>query len=643
MKKIFTILAVVFFIPFLACALEDSEELKKDGQEETGPLAKKRRVSASFQERRLSEKPQKSLPLDVFDVADYFLMKDKLRKSQDQSGYDIDPLKIQKLCYYAQGYYLSNNGIRLFDDDITENFHGPFIRKLHNKYKGYFIEFTKKIDFTEYPKKISDHLDTIYDMNISLTGKQLEVKTHQEDPWKTTSHYGVITDDKLKDYFIKDSPQVEYSKRASRNEINEFLKELKDIITTKKGERLETFMETLKRVIDSKKDRNHLIAFLDVFEEPSAQEIWEDLEKMIQNGLFSSPILSRIRWPHQTSKQSFLGSSFLPYKLEFLGMMCLPKELEELYDSPINLYGRSDIRYKLSLSARYRNPIALYHLSKILDLYGGDDEKEERDFMKKKSLIFSEDANTYFTEATTNDKTHPFLKGVSYIYLEDRDKAQDFFKKAVEVDPTDEESCYMLLSMEGSSDLYEKAKTDKSFARGLLIKGNNADTDEEALDLYLQAGQGGVAEGYYKVAQILNRGYDSHDFVGDKDPFFYLEEAGKLGMLTAYDFAADLAKEKKDFALAKKFYTCKGDMGDPLGYYNLAALYEEEKNISEAMKYYKKAGPLIGGLEEAKLKEKMSTVQEAEKIKEDFRKSYEKHFEMLIKIATNEERSIDMD
>ena len=54
--------------------------------------------------------------LDVREVANYFLKK----QEEKNSGERITNLKIQKLCYYAQGFTLAKLGRPLFFDDIEK-------------------------------------------------------------------------------------------------------------------------------------------------------------------------------------------------------------------------------------------------------------------------------------------------------------------------------------------------------------------------------------------------------------------------------------------------------------------------------------------------------------------------------------------
>lgn len=50
---------------------------------------------------------------------------------------DLTNMKINKLLYYAQGYYLKKHGEPLFDDVIEAWDHGPVVPSVYSAYKGY--------------------------------------------------------------------------------------------------------------------------------------------------------------------------------------------------------------------------------------------------------------------------------------------------------------------------------------------------------------------------------------------------------------------------------------------------------------------------------------------------------------------------
>ena len=68
--------------------------------------------------------------ISAFNVADYFLVQ------QDEDAGDlISNMKLQKLLYYAQGYFLAIANEPLFHERIYAWTHGPVVPKVYHKYK----------------------------------------------------------------------------------------------------------------------------------------------------------------------------------------------------------------------------------------------------------------------------------------------------------------------------------------------------------------------------------------------------------------------------------------------------------------------------------------------------------------------------
>ena len=68
----------------------------------------------------------------IEDVADFFL---KIVDRESEST--ITPLKLQKILYYAQGYYLAIHDKELFPEEFEAWAHGPVNEEIYNKYRDY--------------------------------------------------------------------------------------------------------------------------------------------------------------------------------------------------------------------------------------------------------------------------------------------------------------------------------------------------------------------------------------------------------------------------------------------------------------------------------------------------------------------------
>jgi uncharacterized phage-associated protein len=121
---------------------------------------------------------------NIQSVADYFLCLVDV-----ESGSAITPLKLQKLVYYAQAWYLAMNEKPLFDDEFTAWQHGPANRELYNKYRscGYNpIPAPSNRNF-DFSNDDINFLNSIWDTYGKYDGKYLEHLTHIEKPWEEAS------------------------------------------------------------------------------------------------------------------------------------------------------------------------------------------------------------------------------------------------------------------------------------------------------------------------------------------------------------------------------------------------------------------------------------------------------------------------
>lgn len=116
------------------------------------------------------------LNISVFDVARMFLFIESMTNK-----------KLQKLCYYAQAWFLTLSGQRLFLDNIEAWVHGPVIPRLYFWYRewgGFPINQEQQIpeNISNNPQ-IKNFLYQIYNIYGNRTGDQLEALTHVEQPW----------------------------------------------------------------------------------------------------------------------------------------------------------------------------------------------------------------------------------------------------------------------------------------------------------------------------------------------------------------------------------------------------------------------------------------------------------------------------
>jgi len=112
-------------------------------------------------------------------VADYLLC------TAREHGDLLTPLKIQKLVFYADAWFLA-----LYDEElIPETFeawvHGPVLRSLYYRFQGYrWNPIAQDVERPELDEKVSAFLEELYAEYGGFSGYELEQLTHQEEPWK---------------------------------------------------------------------------------------------------------------------------------------------------------------------------------------------------------------------------------------------------------------------------------------------------------------------------------------------------------------------------------------------------------------------------------------------------------------------------
>jgi uncharacterized phage-associated protein len=91
------------------------------------------------------------------------------------------PMKLQKLCYYAQAYSLAQ-GQELFPEDFQAWQHGPVVPDLYTKYRDYQW---RAID-AELPETTNASAGLVVDVVAAygrFDGAALSNMTHKEAPW----------------------------------------------------------------------------------------------------------------------------------------------------------------------------------------------------------------------------------------------------------------------------------------------------------------------------------------------------------------------------------------------------------------------------------------------------------------------------
>lgn len=113
------------------------------------------------------------IPNDIYALAKAFLSISSMTNK-----------KLQKLCYYAKAWYLAIYDTNIISEDFQAWVHGAVQPGLYYKYKEYGFNSIPKIENTNsIPEEFISFANEIYSSYGHLSGDQLEVLNHQEDPW----------------------------------------------------------------------------------------------------------------------------------------------------------------------------------------------------------------------------------------------------------------------------------------------------------------------------------------------------------------------------------------------------------------------------------------------------------------------------
>ncbi|KKL92558.1 hypothetical protein LCGC14_1883470 [marine sediment metagenome] len=142
-----------------------------------------------------------------FDIANYFL------NLANETGTYLSNLKLQKLVYYAQAWYLANHDKSLFDEDFEAWVHGPVIYDLWKKYKEFsYNPIFGDVEKPKIDKKTWNFLGLVTDSYFSEDAYTLELMTHKEDPW-ILARNGIAPDEPCSSIITKESMKTYFRSR----------------------------------------------------------------------------------------------------------------------------------------------------------------------------------------------------------------------------------------------------------------------------------------------------------------------------------------------------------------------------------------------------------------------------------------------
>lgn len=137
------------------------------------------------------------------DVADFFIWRAR------ETGEAITHLKLQKLVYYAQAWFLALNDEPLMDTRFEAWVHGPVCRELYGRFRGYAWQpITEDVQEPDLDAKTTAHLKEVWEVYGGFSALDLERMTHDEAPWQIAR--GELSADEACDAAIPEDTMRDY-------------------------------------------------------------------------------------------------------------------------------------------------------------------------------------------------------------------------------------------------------------------------------------------------------------------------------------------------------------------------------------------------------------------------------------------------
>jgi uncharacterized phage-associated protein len=103
----------------------------------------------------------------------------------NEHGDLVTNLKLQKLLYYAQGWYLALRGETLFPEQLEAWVHGPVCKEVYQECKIFGHKpIIWEDDLNSFSAELVEHVKDVWEAYGQFSAFDLEQLTHQETPWK---------------------------------------------------------------------------------------------------------------------------------------------------------------------------------------------------------------------------------------------------------------------------------------------------------------------------------------------------------------------------------------------------------------------------------------------------------------------------
>jgi uncharacterized phage-associated protein len=150
---------------------------------------------------------------DVRDVAHFFINIAQ-HQSETESGDLMTNLRLQKLLYFAQGWYLARFGKPLFATAFVAWKYGPVAPEIYNLYKKYGSQGITDKSNDSFDKFTADEYDLLLDVAREYdkysTSALVSLSHAPSAPWSNAEQSAVIPQNEIQAYFAGKEPLLSF-------------------------------------------------------------------------------------------------------------------------------------------------------------------------------------------------------------------------------------------------------------------------------------------------------------------------------------------------------------------------------------------------------------------------------------------------
>lgn len=308
-------------------------------------------------------------------------------------------------------------------------------------------------------------------------------------------------------------------------------------------------------------------------------------------------------------------------KQAILGYLFFPHDLIQGHVSNIILFSKLEIHYQLAISASYGYPLAYIYFATLLHSFEIFDNKIETYERKAISAI--------------EKLSHPCQKAFCYFHLDMFDEAKDYLTKDSTPLPRHPFFTYLYAQIletdsEKTQTAFEIYQEIAEYPEASFQLAFFQDSEAEQFHHFLKAAEGGVLEGYVRIGELIQAGYQDID---PKDNTLrtaedWLRKAADQGSINGFLSLGDIYEASEQWQRALDIYQQISDEGFLIGHLKKGQIFENQTRYEKAKQTYQQAK--WQGLH--KLVE-MNVYEEDEDLSRQIKEQKVHHFESLIKIT----------